>query len=426
MFCKKCGAQMKDDARFCPRCGASAEMPNQQQWDTSGNTQNYGNANASDSNFSNPYNNQPNMSRMHSDTSANSGYGYTAVNAAKKTFPKTIVISAVAVVATAAITVGVVTYSIKSRPFVACALGLENLQKSVSKIKNGTLNMSFSDNGYEGNFSCDFELNAKKHTFFAGGQMSEDDYAVDFAVSVEDDEGTIALKYDGEVVSNELNSSDLEETWDAFDESKNTKDLDFEKIIEENDLEDEIEDYIDVDELNDTFKKTIKKLLKISTQKDIEKILDVEKSGFSEKTYSIDLDGGKVVDFASYLLELVDDTAGDTFKGNWFDDALDAVNSPDLIDTDIDLGELSWSTKGSKLTNLSYDASFDGDFIDTDDINMNCNADFEYSFSSLKSATIKFDMSSPEELEYEIELTDINHVKNVKDSVDDDLMDELS
>lgn len=98
----------------------------------------------------------------------------------------------------------------------------------------------------------------------------------------------------------------------------------------------------------------------------------------------------------------------------------------DLLDSNVDLGELSWSTKGSKLTNLSYDASFDGYFIDMSDVNMNCSADFEYSFNSLKTASIKYDMSSPDKMSAEIEITDINHVKNVKDSIDDDLLDEIS
>ena len=421
MFCKKCGAQMRDDTRFCPKCGASAAMSNQQQWNSSTDTH----RSAFDSNFSNSYQNNSNMSNI-PNPSTNNNYGYTAVNAAKKSFPKKIVISAVAVVAAAAITVGVVTYSIKSRPFVACALGLENLQKSISKVKNGTLNMSFSESGYTGEFSCDFELNSKKHNFYANGTASLPGENVDFAVFIEDDDGAVAMKYDGEVESQKLSSSDLETMWDAYDESKDTKDLDFEKMIEENDLEDEFEDYIDIDELNNACKKTIKKLSKMSTQKDIEEILDVEKSGFSEKTYSIDLDGEKVSDLAVYILDLVDDTAGDAFEGNWFDDVLDEAHDSDLLDSNVDLGELSWSTKGSKLTNLSYDASFDGYFLDMDDINMSCSADFEYSFSSLKTASIKYDMSSPDKMSAEIEITDINHVKNVKDSIDDDLLDEIS
>jgi hypothetical protein len=396
MFCKKCGQEMLNSAKFCPKCGTPTPvMPHQET-----------------SFEQNPttFNNIPGK------TSSTLG---TAIAIPRQFFSKKIIMVIISLIVVISLISSAISYSISNHPLSALAVGTQNLAVAVSKVKSGHISLT-SDSDYGFNANINFETNIKKHKICAYGNISYDGGSEKqkIAVNVNNNDGAICYSNSNGTYSYSMPSSELKKIWtsiDAQDGRLSKKKLS--KYIKENNLDDEFKHYIDLDEIDSASKKIIKQLGKRSTQKKIEEALEIEKkSNGLEKIYSMDLNGENMADAVLIVLKIVQDKGDDAIKGDWLDDLINDFDSDkqDYFDNlsyndDINIdnmGKMSWYVKSSKLRKF------------TCNINSNekikISANFDYSFRRLDEAYGSVGISGDS---VKFKINKINDVDDVIDSI---------
>lgn len=400
MFCKKCGSNINDKAKFCPKCGTTTPV-----------------------NVNNTF-----TSPVKSETTAhyNNRFSHSTVAVKKKSSgAKKIVITATAIAAVAAIAITGVFGCIKSKPVPALALGLQNLSEDIKNMESCTLHLIFDEDGENIVADCDIQMDIEERIFYLNGSINEDGQNGEFAVAIEGNAGAYGLIYNGDTDVEEMDSSVIKDMWESLELET---DSDIEQIIKDSGLESELNDYIDIDNVNEACENLTDRLTKLETVNDLEEILEIEKEGLiGEKTYRASLDFSKVMDAVEYLLDIIDEEAGDAIVGNWFNELCHELDYY-KTEENIDLGNAEWIIKNRRIRQLSYDINVnDSGYY----FGMDLSVDADYSlFNSLKSFAC--DMTIYDEGYYgsdsvsmELYISNINKIKDVKESIDPDLLEDM-
>lgn len=250
MFCKKCGSPMKCGIRFCPKCGTENVTSAGQQWN-----KNNGNG-FPDNGTSNP---PRKPHKPHKNIAKKIGIA---------------VVSSVAVVAIAGTTA---VNTVLAQPFPALVLVYSNFQKDTADINSYHMVCSLDTYGESISFDGDFEVDYDEHEAYFLGTVEADYSEVECALCIEGYSG-VAF-YNGDVY--DLPFDELQTFWDAIDSSRDLSSdgMDLEKMKESANIEDDLNEYIRVNELNESYKNVISKLSEKSVRKELEEALDIEKEG---------------------------------------------------------------------------------------------------------------------------------------------------
>lgn len=210
--------------------------------------------------------------------------------------------------------------------------------------------------------------------------------------------------------------------WENY-EKTDIKDFNIQTYLEGLGLDDELNAYIDINEVDDVYQKLLKRLSKRSTQKDLENALQIETSKESgEHVYQVSPDGTSLINTSNILLDIFEEEAGTALRGNWLNEIrgeLDNIDYEDLRELD-NLGNFEWRTKRKMLTGLSYQVSLDG-------VSMQANANFTYSRKKIKEIQANFTYNDGYDgINIDFMIDEINHVDNVKDKISSDMLYEMN
>ncbi len=394
MLCKKCGTQIESTTTFCPKCGAA-------------------NAAAKE------------VSMINGAT-----YTVEAVNNRKPFFKRYwgALAAGAAVIAIGA-GIGIYYYNTqKNRPIAAFALAAENLQDDSKCVNSGALTMEMDglfDAGFE------FEVNPDEQYMYMYGEMTivisdyyEDEdmeIPMDMAMCVEGDEGYIAVGYMGSYEVQDLSDyTDPEEIWASYD--KEPEEMDWQELLEDADLDRELEEYIDVSQINDIVERMADSLASSKNRKRIEDALQLsvtKENGV--RTYSAVLTGEGILDTADILVELFETAAGNAIEGDWLEDAKDELEDAREDDeVEDELLKVSYSIKNDRFTNISL--------LSGDDMEEEFEIVIDYTYDGKSLKDMEFAMSGDmegEAITFTMSLTDLNNVTGVKDSIPDDILEQM-
>lgn len=299
MVCDKCGKELPDNADFCVECGAQVTKPVENVNET------------------------PDL-------------GVAPVDGKKKSG------LIVALVAAAAVVILLIVL------LVSVIGGKDSATDSVHSVQQTAL----SGANYELNIKYDdekikitgfYNIDAKKQTAEFYAKSNVDDLKTEVAVSIDGDKVYVyqsnSSSEEGNVETFDMDDVDLDSdlVFDILSDlsKKDIEDIDFEKYLDEFDLADEIEDYIEPKDVGDALGAVLKAL-----DKNAEDCLGVEKDG---KTYSYDID---VYDTIVVAVEAIEKYVVDE------DDYEDLV---EFIDDNKD--ELK------DIENIEFEMTYDGKYI---------------------------------------------------------------
>lgn len=403
-ICRKCGASISNTGKFCPKCGTPIALQQNVEAGTRPIPQTPNR---------NPYKKREN------GISANTITGGSVTTQKKNWKPVAITIGSIVVAGAVATTMAVNAFAAK--PIPSLALGLNNLVKSEKNIKSFHMSASRYAEGSL-NIDADFEINQKKEQFYLYGTLEEDGESAEFAVCIEGDAGGYSTIYDGDCYGDSIDSDLLHEMWENY-EKTDIKDFNIQTYLEDLGLDDELNAYIDINEVDDVYQKLLKRLSKRSTQKDLENALQIETSKESgEHVYQVSPDGTSLINTSNILLDIFEEEAGTALRGNWLNEIrgeLDNIDYEDLRELD-NLGNFEWRTKRKMLTGLSYQVSLDG-------VSMQANANFTYSRKKIKEIQANFTYNDGYDgINIDFMIDEINHVDNVKDKISSDMLYEMN
>ena len=426
MFCRKCRASISDTGKFCPKCGTP--IISQQHVDTIARTSFTMKKNicercgASISNTGKfcPKCGMPITPQQHAEARREQiPVDVPPIKKKKKWKPVAITIGSIVVAGAVATTMAV--NALAAKPIPSLALGLHNLVKSRENIKSFHMSVSeYADGAL--NIDADFEINQKKEQFYLYGTLEEDGESAEFAICIEGDAGGYSAIYDGDCYGDSIDSELLHEMWEGY-EKTDIKDFNIQTYLEDLGLDDELNDYIDINEVDNVYQKLLKRLSKRSTQKDLENALQIETSKESgEHVYQVSPDGTSFINASNILLDIFEEEAGTALRGDWLDEVrgeLYNIDYEDLRDLD-NLGAFEWRTKRKMLTGVNYQVSLY-------DVSMQAGVNFKYSGKTLKEIQANLTYNDDYEgVNIKFAIDEINHVDHVKDQISSDMLYEMN
>ncbi len=391
MFCKKCGTQMADGASFCPSCGAANEAA----------------ANAS----------AENLSAVSSST-------YTVESVSNPSFLKKYWGALVAGAAVVAVAIAVPVYlnNAKKGPIAAFAVASDNLMSDTKKVESCKL--TFEADGYEGEFLM--EVNPKDQVMYLYGEFDLDYYEMEMAMLVEGEEGCIVVGYDGEYESEDLDEyMDPAEIWESYD--KDPEDMDWQEMIEDADLDSELEDYVDIDRINEVVDNVVKAFKDGGNRARIEEAMQLTSTkADGVTTYSAVITADSLLNTATALIEICEEACGDAVESDVFDDAKDGLEEAreEAEDDDFleeEMFEVSYGIKNDRFTNISF---VSGEYLeDEGEGEFEISLDFDYDGKALNGFEMTMDMDMGyDSVSASIAMIEINAVEGVKDEIPDDIL----
>lgn len=365
MFYKKCGTQVKEGGRFCPKCGTTIQVP-QRHLNDSG----------------------------------------VIIKHSKPNRVKKILCSVGTTAVVVIVCIITVTNVIKSKPIPSLALGIQGVTEQVRNMESGHIAGS--------GFDIDFEIDLKNQEIYMYGIIEEGYSDSEIACCIEENDGAVAYRDGHDIEVKYMSSSDIKQFWNAFDSADDIEDFDLEGYLDSNfAYYCDLDEYLNIDKVNDAYKDVVQSLSKRSTQKKIEDALEIEKQGiFGKKTYTVNLDGSGLVDACAVIFDVLEEEASDVIRGGWLHEAESESRELSSLGS---LGTLEWIVKGKKLTSLSYNGNIDGESIDI-------LIDFSYGISKLKEIDF-YAIVDNDEVNFKVD--EIGKVKDVKYSIPSNILKEM-
>ncbi len=403
MFCKNCGTQMADNAAFCPNCGTA-----------SGTGVNLGAVSTE---------NPATMST------------YTVESVAgQKSFLQKYWGFFAAGAAVVAIGVGVGVFyfnNLQSGPVVSFMQAVDNLNNDSKDIQSGVMTIEVDG-------LCDaqmqFSVDPKAQTMYMYGDVSMDtgdlDMDMEMAICIEGSDAYMCAEYEGDYQVVDLGDyADLDEIWESYE--KEPEEIDWQETIEDADVDRYLEEYIDVDQINDIVKKFGESMRSGDNRERIEQAMQItvtEAGGV--KTYTSVVTAQVIVDTAGVFVDLFEEAAGDAIEGDWLDDVRDTLEEAreEAEDEDFleeEMFDFSYGIKNDRFTNVTLSS---GDLLaDEVDSRVEMVVDFLYDGKKLSGFEMAVDMDVDyEEISMVVSLTELNAVDDVKGAIPEEMLEEMN
>ncbi len=309
----------------------------------------------------------------------------------------------VAVVGTAA--VGGVVSTQQKQPLASVYYASDNLLDDLQSVNSASFSIRADGERANGAFAVDYD----ERTFQFYMEIDDEEIALYYA----NGKGW-AYEYSEywgkEVYDIDKGSEEAEIFESFFDAMDNKKHEDWEDLIKDTEMEEELEEVIYLNRLNDTAENLQKRMKQSATRKELESALQVQRNG---SVYTMELRDDNLIDAIEVVQDIFEEECMDLFREDYGDELLDAFDEiiDDLGEEDFNLGTVEWTTNNKRLQSISVDLDFD-DL--EEDLSFKGDLNIDYAGSKITgiAASCTFEDYYDKE-KFSFELSEINDVDEV-------------